>query len=720
MDDDSQPRLWPGRPDPLGATWDGRGANFALYSEAATGVDLCLFDHRDSLHETHRIPLRVCTNDIWHGYLPDILPGQLYGYRVRGPYDPANGLRCNPHKILLDPYARLVGRELTWDNALFGYNIGEDDLSYDERDSAAVAPLGTVVDNAFTWDDDRPLRTPWNRTLIYELHVKGFTKQMSGVPEELRGTYLGLASEAAIEHLHSLNVTAVELLPVHHRVNDRYLFDKGFSNYWGYSTLNFFSPDTRFAKDPAAAVIEFKMMVRRLHQAGIEVILDVVYNHTGEGSELGPTISFRGIDNVAYYRLAPESIRHCYDTTGCGNSPNMQHPRVLQLMADSLRYWVTEMHVDGFRFDLATTLGREPLNYDRFATFFDLVHQDPILSQVKLIAEPWDVGDGGYQVGNFPILWSEWNADYRDTIRRYWIGAGEVVPQFASRVCGSSDIFEHSRRSPRASINILTCHDGFTLADLVSYNEKHNDANCEENRDGHNNNHSCNWGVEGPTDDPAIKTLRLRQQRNMLATLLLSQGVPMLLAGDEIGHTQAGNNNAYCQDNEITWLDWTMTEERQALLTFVKKLTRLRREHPVLRRSKFFKGQPVPGLEIQDISWFRPDGAEMTEADWAGSVKTLGIRLAGDLIQEDDEEGHPVTGDTLYMLFNTGEKTVKAMLPLLPQELRWELCFNTAVDNAPKRLRNGGEKCTLSERSVKLYRTRSAPHPRSEHRPTAS
>ncbi len=696
-------RVWPGRSFPLGANWDGKGVNFAVFSEAATAMELCLFDESG---ETERIRLTEYTDHVWHAYLPDALPGQLYGYRAHGPYEPARGVRFNPFKVLLDPYAHLVGREIKWDDSLFGYKIGGDDLSFDERDSAPFAPLGMVIDPAFTWGGDRAPNVPWHKTLIYEVHVKNFTQRMPGVPEHLRGTYAGLASDAAIKHLRDLNVTTVELLPVHHRVNDRHLVERGLSNHWGYNTLGFFAPDTRFSSGRVSAVNEFKMMVRRLHGAGIEVILDVVYNHTGEGSQMGPTLSMRGLDNQAYYRLSPEDPRYHMDFTGCGNTPNMSHPRMLQLIMDSLRYWVEEMHVDGFRFDLASTLARELYEVDRLGAFFDIIHQDPVLSRTKLIAEPWDVGPGGYQVGNFPVLWTEWNGEYRDTVRRFWTGTGEAAPQFASRLCGSSDLYEHGGRRPYASINFVTCHDGFTLRDLVSYNHKHNEANGEDNRDGADNNNSWNCGAEGPTDNPQIKALRLRQQRNLMATLLLSQGVAMIFSGDELGHTKNGNNNTYCQDNELTWLDWTESDDKKTMLAFTQKLTRIWRDQPVLKRRKFFQGRPIKGEGVADLSWFKPDGSEMTEADWKGSVKVIGLRLAGDLMDEIDDHGEPIHGDTLFLLFNCSDKTVRCVLPATNPDQRWELLVDTAELNPTQRLRSGGEKSTLTDRSVKVYRTR--------------
>jgi isoamylase len=704
-------RVWPGRSYPLGAIWDGAGVNFALFSEHAERVELCLFDGPDATAESHRINFAERTDQVWHCYLPDVLPDQLYGYRVHGPFDPENGHRFNPKKVVLDPYAKSIGRVLRWDDSLFGYRIGDPagDLSLDDRDSAAFAPLAAVVDSAFTWGDDRPPRTPWHKTLIYELHVKGFTKRLPGVPEKLRGSYAGLASEAAIKHLLDLNVTAVELMPVHHKVDDRHLLVQGRSNYWGYNTLGFFAPEPSYDApgNRLDAVQEFKMMVRALHAAGIEVILDVVYNHTAEGNQLGPTLSMRGVDNASYYRLSPEHPRYYMDFTGCGNTLNMQHPRVLQLIMDSLRYWVLEMRVDGFRFDLASTLARELYEVNKLGAFFDIIHQDPVLSQVKLIAEPWDVGPGGYQVGNFPVLWTEWNGKYRDCVRRFWKGDGGTVNELASRLSGSSDLYQWTGRAPYASINFVTCHDGFTLRDLVSYNEKHNEANGEDNRDGCNDNNSWNCGVEGPTDDLGIKALRERQKRNLLATLMLSQGVPMLLAGDELGQTQGGNNNTYCQDNELTWLDWELDEDRRRLLEFTRLLTRLRREQPVFQRRKFFLGRAIRGSDLKDISWLDPTGSEMTEEDWgAGFVKCLGVRLAGDIIGDTDERGEPIVGDTLLILLNAHHEGISFALPFTKEGQEWECLLDTS-DGQPRSTRlQPREPYALEGRSMVVLRTR--------------
>jgi isoamylase len=705
-------RIWPGRSYPLGATWDGAGVNFALFAENASRVELCLFDSVDDRREAQRIVLPERTDQVFHAYLPDVLPGQLYGYRVSGPYDPKAGHRFNPNKVVLDPYAKSIGRDLRWDDSLFGYQLGDAgaDLSFDERDSAPHAPLALVIDPAFTWGDDRPPRTPWHKTLIYEVHVKGFTRLHPEVPEKVRGTYAGLASEVAVAHLTDLGVTAVELLPVHHHVDDRHLLEKGLTNYWGYNTLAYFAPDSRYASTaiPQDAPQQFKMMVRALHAAGIEVILDVVYNHTAEGNQLGPTLSLRGIDNSAYYRLAPDP-RYYMDFTGCGNTLNMQHPRVLQLVMDSLRYWVTEMRVDGFRFDLASTLARELFAVNKLGAFFDIIHQDPILSQVKLIAEPWDVGPGGYQVGNFPVLWTEWNGKYRDSVRRFWKGDGGTASEFATRLAGSSDLYQHDGRKPYASINFVTCHDGFTLQDLVSYNHKHNQANGEDNRDGSDDNNSWNCGAEGPTDDPAVNALRERQKRNLIATLLLSQGVPMICGGDELSHTQGGNNNAYCQDNELTWLRWDLGEAQKAFREFVKKVVRIWQTQPVFQRRKFFQGRSIRGSDIKDISWLGPTGKDMTDEAWdAGFVRCLGVRLAGDLIGDVNERGEPIVGDTVLLLMNAHHEPIPFTLPLHREEHHWERLLDTAADPGDTSAQHfvGGQPYQLQGRSLAVFRTR--------------
>jgi isoamylase len=707
-------RIWPGSPYPLGATWDGEGVNFALFSENATAVDLCLFDRPYDSHETHRIRIEECTDFVWHVYLPEVRPGQHYGYRVHGLYDPEAGHRFNPAKVLYDPYAKAIAGTINWSDALFGYRIGDPkaDLSFDDRDNAASIPKCVVVDQAFTWGGDQLLRTPWDRTIIYELHVYGFTARHPDVPNNLRGTYAGLATPAVIDHLQHIGVTAVELLPVHHFTRDKHLIDRGLTNYWGYNSIGFFAPDIGYGTSPDQAnhVWEFKTMVKALHNAGIEVILDVVYNHTGEGNHLGPTLSFRGIDNASYYRLAPMQPRYYLDYTGCGNTLNVRHPRVLQMIMDSLRYWVLEMHVDGFRFDLASTLARELHDVDRLSAFFDIIHQDPVLSQVKLIAEPWDLGEGGYQVGNFPPGWAEWNGRYRDTIRRYWKGDGGQVAELAYRLSGSSDLYEGGGRRPHASINFVTAHDGFTLHDLVSYNQKHNEANGEDNADGTDDNLSWNCGVEGPTTKPSIVALRERQKRNILSTLLLSQGVPMLCGGDEIGRTQRGNNNAYCQNNEISWVDWKMTKTQQSLLAFTRNLIALRQKHPVFRRRRFFQGRRIRGAEVKDLSWVRPDGKEMTDEDWAqGYVRCLGVRLAGHAIEEKDPKGRPIVDDTFLLLLNAHHEPRPFTLPAHKRGVRWQQVFDTAMYDTigkPVRLIRGGEQYDLEARSLALLRLR--------------
>ena len=702
---------WPGRSYPLGATWDGEGVNFALFSENATGVELCLFDAHDSPQESHRIPFEERTEQVWHLYLPEARPGQHYGYRVHGPYEPEAGHRFNSTKLLIDPYAKAIASTVEWSDAMFGYRIGDPaaDLSKDDRDNAGSVPKCVVIDQAFTWGADKLLRTPWDQTVIYEVHVKGFTARHPDVPDSHRGTYAGLTSPAALEYLKSLGVTAVELLPVHHFVRDKHLYDQGRHNYWGYNSIGFFSPDVRYARSPKRGehVREFKTMVKTLHSEGLEVILDVVYNHTGEGNHLGPTMSFRGIDNAAYYRLMPDNKRYYMDYTGTGNTLNVTHPRTLQLIMDSLRYWVQEMHVDGFRFDLASTLARELHDVDRLSAFFDIIHQDPVLSQVKLIAEPWDLGEGGYQVGNFPVGWAEWNGRYRDTIRRYWKGDGGQAGELAYRLTGSSDLYESGGRRPHASINFVTAHDGFTLNDLVSYNEKHNEANGEGNRDGTDDNASWNCGVEGPTDNPDVIALRERQKRNFLATLILSQGVPMICGGDEIGRTQRGNNNAYCQDNELSWYDWKLDRSSRDLFAFVQRLIALRREHPVLRRRRFFQGGRIWGSEVKDLAWFRPDGKEMTEDDWnKGYVRCLGLRLAGDAIEEKDEKGRRIIGDTLLILLNAHHEALPFIMPAHKRGVRWEPLLETVAKEEGKApgLFKGGDSLNLEARSLAVFR----------------
>jgi len=706
-------RTRPGSPYPLGATWDGAGVNFALFSENATGVELCLYDGPDGNQEVARIQMMEQTDQVWHIYLPEVRPGQRYGYRVHGPYEPTNGHRFSPAKLLLDPYAKAIDGTIRWSDALFGYQVGhpDADLSLDERDSGANLPKCVVIDAAFTWGEDRRPRTPWNKTMIYELHVKGFTARHPEVPKPVRGTYAGLTCPAAIDYLRSLGITAVELMPVHHFVDEKHLVDRGLTNYWGYNSIGFFAPEVRFASSGGLGrqVNEFKTMVRTLHEAGIEVILDVVYNHTGEGNHLGPTLCFRGIDNASYYRLVAENRRHYMDYTGCGNTLNLTHPRTLQLMMDSLRYWVLEMHVDGFRFDLASTLARELHDVDRLGAFFDVIHQDPVISQVKLIAEPWDLGQGGYQVGNFPVLWAEWNDQYRDTVRRFWRGDEGQLWAMGFRLAGSSDLYGKGGRRPFASINFVTAHDGFALHDLVSHNQKHNEANGEGNRDGSDNNLSWNCGVEGPTEEPQTLTLREQQERNFLATLLLSQGVPMVCGGDEIGRTQRGNSNAYCQDNEISWFDWRLDRRRQDLLAFFRTLVELRRRHPVLRRRQFFYGRRFQGSEVEDLAWFRPDGKEMTEESWRDPLaRCIGLRLAGDAIEEVDARGERITDDTLLILLNAHHEPVPFILPAHRRGVRWEVILDTRTPHGGRRHRplKGGEKYDLEGRCLAVFRLR--------------
>ena len=704
-------KQWPGSSYPLGATWDGKGVNFALFSEHATAVELCLFDSPEAEKESERIRFTEYTDHVWHAYLPEVLPGQLYGYRVHGPYEPQEGHRFNPNKLLLDPYAKGIGRDVKWADEVFGYRLGDPkiDLSFDDRDSAAYAPLAMVIDPAFTWGSDRHPHTPWHKTIVYELHVKGFTHLHPALPEALRGTYAGLASESVIKHLTDLGITAVELEPVHYFTNDRHLLDRGLTNYFGYNSLGYFAPASRYAATHIQqdAVQQFKMMVAGLHQAGIEVILDVVYNHTAEGNELGPTLSMRGIDNTAYYKLSEEDRRYYRDYTGTGNSLNVRHPRSLQLIMDSLRYWVTDMHVDGFRFDLASTLARDLYEVDRLGAFFDIIHQDPILCQVKLIAEPWDVGEGGYQVGNFPVLWSEWNGIYRDNVRRFWKGDGGLLSEFATRLSGSSDLYKDDGRKPYSSINFITCHDGFSLQDLVSYNDKHNEANDEKNQDGANDNNSWNCGAEGPTDDPAINALRAQQKRNFIATLLLSAGVPMILAGDEIGHTQQGNNNPYCQDNELTWLNWDITDEQRAFLNFVRSVIGIRRTQPVFQRRKFFQGRRIEGADVPDISWFQPSGEEMSDEDWnAGYTQCLGARLPGDLIGDVNERGEPITGDSIVLLVNAHHEAIPFTLPSRDEELEWERLIDTAEPEAEPIKRKRGAQYEIKGRSMVILRSK--------------
>jgi glycogen operon protein len=678
-------RVWPGSPYPLGATWDGEGVNFALFSGNATRVELCLFDRADAKEATERIELVERTDDIWHARLPDVRPGQLYGYRVHGPWAPEEGHRFNPNHLLLDPYAKAVTGRVEWSDALFAYRIGDPraDLAQSRTDSAGGMPKCIVVDDAFRWGDDRPPRTPWTCTVVYECHVKGMTARHPAVPPELRGRYLGLVSDAVLDHLLALGVTAVELLPVHHFLVSRELFDRGLTDYWGYNSIGYFAPDPRYALgSPGEQVDEFKSMVKAFHRVGIEVILDVVYNHTGEGNHLGPTVCFRGIDNASYYHLMPDQPRYYNDFTGCGNSINANHPRVLQMILDSLRYWVNEMHVDGFRFDLVPTLGRDASGFDPYARFFTTVQQDPVLSQVKLIAEPWDVGHGGYQVGNFPGGWAEWNGKYRDSVRRFWRGDAHLVPELATRLSGSSDLFARNRRGPWASVNFVTCHDGFTMRDLVSYEEKRNEANGEGNRDGSDSNWSRNWGEEGETEAVSVLRMRDRIQRNLLATLAFSQGVPMLSHGDEIGRTQRGNNNVYCQDSELSWMDWELDDAGRRLLAFTREVLRIRRENPVFRRRRFLSGGPV-AQGVKDVSWLRPDGAELEDAEWQDpKLRVLGMLVHGEASDELDERGRPNRGDTLLLLVNASGRSRRFALPSLPEGGAWTRLVDTARPTA--------------------------------------
>jgi glycogen operon protein len=671
--------VWRGAPYPVGATWDGEGVNFALFSEHAEKVELCLFDAAGR-RERQRIELRERTDNVWHCYLPEVRPSQLYAYRVHGPYRPQDGQRFNPSKLVVDPYAREIAGELRWHDALYGYPVGgkREDLGLDRRDSAPYLPKCRVVDTAFTWGADRRPEVPWHDMVIYELHVRGLTRQHPGVAQAQRGTYAALSSAPVIEYLRNLGVTTVELMPVHAFIDDRPLVERGLRNYWGYNTLGFFAPEPRYSASGSSK--EFKTMVKRLHSAGIEVLIDVVYNHTCEGNHLGPTLAFRGVDNASYYRLVEGDRRRYLDFTGCGNTLNLQHPRVLQMVMDSLRYWVEEMHVDGFRFDLAPALAREGRGVEPLGGFFTVVRQDPVLSRVKLIAEPWDVGEGGYQVGNFPLGWAEWNDRYRNGMRAYWKGDGGLIGEFARRLTGSSDLYGRSGRRPFASINFVTAHDGFTLHDLVSYNDKHNEANGEDNRDGHNENLSWNCGIEGPTDDPEIRRLRERQKRNFLATLLLSQGVPMLLAGDERGHTQQGNNNAYCQDNPVSWIDWGAAPERDSLAEFTRLLIALRRSHRIFRRRDFFAGRELHGREAKDIHWLKPDGAEMTDDEWDHAhARSLGVLLTGGDLGELDRFGMPARDDDFLILFNAHQAPVEFRIPALGQG-PWHAVFDTWFD----------------------------------------
>ena len=667
--------VWPGKPYPLGATWDGFGVNFALFSANAERVELCLFD-KTGQREVERVTLPEHTDEVWHGYLPDARPGLLYGYRVHGPYEPEEGHRFNPNKLLIDPYAKALFGGFKWSDAHYGYRVGStrEDLSFDRRDNARGMPKCRVVDGAFTWGHDRHRRVPWTETVLYETHVRGFTMRHPEVPAHLRGTFAGMSTQGVIEYLRALGITSVEFLPVQAIADEQHLVTRGMTNYWGYNTIGFFAPEPRYMT--TGVLSEFKTMVARLHEAGIEVILDVVYNHTAEGNHLGPTLSFKGIDNLSYYRLMPDGPRYYINDTGTGNTLNLSHPRVVQMVMDSLRYWVTEMHVDGFRFDLATVLAREPYGYDPGSGFLDAVRQDPVLADVKLIAEPWDVGPGGYQVGNFPPGWAEWNDRYRDTVRRYWRGDDGMLPELAGRIAGSADLFEKRGRRPWASVNFITAHDGFTLRDLVSYNDKHNEANGEENRDGHSHNLSYNYGAEGPTDDPEIREVRLRQMRNFLATLFLSRGTPMLLAGDEFGRTQHGNNNAYAQDSEIGWIDWKMDEEGRVLAEFTRRMIALRQALPMLRRGRFLTGQYDETLGVKDVSWLTPAGDEMTDEHWGdGNARCLGVLLDGRA--QPTGVRRPGTDSTLLLVVNSYHDVVNFTLPEAAGGREWVCLVDT-------------------------------------------
>jgi glycogen operon protein len=686
----------------LGATWDGEGVNFALYSEHAEKVELCLFDAAGR-REISRVSLPEQTDMVWHGYFPQVRPGQLYGYRVSGPYAPEQGHRFNANKLLLDPYGKQIQGAIRWSDSHFGYKVGhkQEDLSFDRRDNASGMPKNCVIDPAFTWGADTPPHIPWHQTLIYELHVKGSTMCHPEVPPNLRGTYAGLATAPVIEYLTRLGVTSIELMPVHGFVDDRQLVERGLRNYWGYNSIGFLAPEPRYLA--TNSINEFKTMVKTLHSAGLEVILDVVYNHTAEGNHLGPTLSLKGIDNSAYYRLMPDNPRYYRDYTGTGNTLNMRHPRVLQLIMDSLRYWVLEMHVDGFRFDLAATLARELHEVNRLGAFLDIIHQDPVLSQVKLIAEPWDLGEGGYQVGNFPVGWAEWNDRYRDTVRSYWKGDVGVVGDLAYRMTGSSDLYAHSGRRPYASVNFITAHDGFTLQDLVSYNDKHNEANGENNRDGNNNNRSWNCGVEGPTEDATILALRSKQKRNLLATLLLSQGVPMMYAGDAVGHTQMGNNNAYCQDNPTSWLNWDVQAQDRDLLAFVQRMINLRKRHPVFRRRRFFQGRPIKGANVKDVLWLNSGGNEMSEEEWRDpGVRCFGMFLAGQGLDETDERGRKLGDENFLVLLNAHHEDVNFKLPAFHPGSRWVAWMDTSREDGlrPADTHDSGAPYPLQARSM--------------------
>jgi len=703
--------VYPGSPYPLGATWDGEGVNFALYAENATGVELCLFNNNDDETENVKIKVKERSHHVWHVYIPDLKPGQMYGYRVYGPYEPENGHRFNPNKLLLDPYAKAIGGTIKWHDSLFGYIMGHEDgdLSYSETDSAPYLPKSVVIDHNFDWENDKAPNISYHKSIIYETHVKGFTQIHPDIPEEIRGSYAGIAHPVTINYLKELGITAIELLPVHQFVNDSILQDKGLSNYWGYNSIGFFAPDVRYSSSGSLGgqVTEFKNMVKELHKAGIEVILDVVYNHTGEGNQNGPTLCFRGIDNSSYYRLTDDNRRYYMDYTGTGNTLNANLPNVLRLIMDSLRYWILDMHVDGFRFDLAATLARELHEVDRLSAFFDIIHQDPVISQVKLIAEPWDIGEGGYQVGKFPPGWAEWNGKYRDCIRDYWRGADSMLGEFAERFTGSSDLYKDDYRRPTASINFITAHDGFTLNDLVSYNEKHNEANGEDNNDGDSHNRSWNCGAEGPTDDKQVNELRSKQKRNFLSTMFLSQGVPMLVAGDEISRTQQGNNNGYCQDNDISWLNWASADKE--LLEFSKKLIHIRKNHPIFRRRRWFKGLPIKGIGLEDIAWFLPEGIEMPDENWNHDfAKSLAVFLNGNGIRTLGPKGEQIVDDSFYAIFNAHYEPITFVLPEEKYGKHWIKVLDTSTafvsDENDGEVFKPGDSVIADSRSVILLK----------------
>ncbi len=696
-------KKYPGKPYPLGATWDGAGVNFALYADNATKVELCLFKNVEDEVESEKITLDERSHQIWHCYIPDLQPRQLYGYRIYGPYEPANGCRFNPYKLLIDPYAKSIAGTIDWHDALFGYEIGhpEKDLSFSRLDSAPFIPKSVVIDGNFNWENDVSPRTPYHQSIIYEAHIKGFTKLNPDIPENIRGTYAAIGHPVTIKYLKTLGITAIELMPVHHFVSDRHLVENGLTNYWGYNTIGFFSPDVRYSSSGVCGeqVTEFKEMVKALHKEGIEVILDVVYNHTAEGNQMGPTLSLKGVDNSAYYRLVDDNKRYYVDYTGTGNTLNAMLPSVLRYIMDSLRYWILEMHVDGFRFDLAATLARELHEVNRLSAFFDIIHQDPVISQVKLIAEPWDIGDDGYQVGKFPPGWAEWNGKYRDCIRDYWAGADSMLGEFAKRFTGSPDLYRDDYRRPTASINFITAHDGFTLNDLVSYNEKHNEANGEDNKDGESHNRSWNCGAEGPTDDPAIIELRKRQKRNFLATLFLSQGVPMLVAGDELSRTQKGNNNAFCQDNEISWLDWAAADKE--LMAYTQKLIKMRTEHPAFRRRHWFQGRSFKGTGLEDIAWFLPEGNEMTEENWNHDfAKSLGVFLNGRGLHYTGPKGEQIIDDNFYIIFNAHHEPVPYKMPPKIYSKEWTKVLDTAQELVDEKTLKEDDIICVKGRSV--------------------